>query len=40
MYFRLSRSLAKSTIRLPYLPYYCPTKPPLEERGRLGLSRP
>jgi hypothetical protein len=23
----LSRSLSKSTIRSPYLPYYCPTKP-------------
>jgi hypothetical protein len=27
MYFRLSRSLSKSTIRFPYLTYYCPTKP-------------
>jgi hypothetical protein len=39
MYFRLSRSLSKSTIRFPYLLYYCPTKPLLGFPGAMkGLS--
>jgi hypothetical protein len=40
MYFRLSSSLSKSTIRFPYLPYYCPTKPLLGPTAQRRLVSP